>query len=212
MITIEERKIILKLYFIRHGQTQYNIERKLQGNTVDSPLTQEGIEGAKKVGERLSNVKFDCIYSSPLKRTLDTTAYIMEKNQYGGKLKPLDGLKEMGFGDWEGKTLASVSDSSEIENLRKYPDKYDPSSFSGESYRDVIKRGKQTVETIVKENPNAKNILVVSHGAYLTSVIQTLVGVPLQDIRKKGILDNTSISILQCEGPNSEFKLLSYNK
>ena len=65
----------MELYIVRHGQTEWNKERRLQGS-ADIMLAKEGVEAAKKTGTALKNVAFDKIYSSPLTRAYDTACYI----------------------------------------------------------------------------------------------------------------------------------------
>ena len=65
----------MEIYFVRHGQTIWNTQKRFQGLS-DSPLTELGIEQAKLLGKKLKNVKFDKFYSSALKRANDTANYI----------------------------------------------------------------------------------------------------------------------------------------
>ena len=65
----------MELYLIRHGKTIWNAENRLQGRT-DIELNEEGIAAAKELGEKLKNIHFDMIYSSPLKRAFNTAELI----------------------------------------------------------------------------------------------------------------------------------------
>lgn len=66
----------LKIYFVRHGKTEWNLTGQMQG-WGDSPLVSEGKNGAIAVGEALKNIKFNAAYVSPSKRTQDTARYIL---------------------------------------------------------------------------------------------------------------------------------------
>ena len=72
----------MKFYFIRHGQTEYNLEKRIQGYSVDSPLTSKGIADAKKVGNVLRDVAFDAVYVSSQERAVDTCRYILKENKH----------------------------------------------------------------------------------------------------------------------------------
>ena len=66
----------VKLYFVRHGETQFNVEKRLQG-FCDSPLTDNGIAQAKSVGIGLSDIEFKAVYTSESQRVVDTARYAM---------------------------------------------------------------------------------------------------------------------------------------
>lgn len=68
----------MKLYFIRHGKTQWNLEGRFQGSNGDSPLLDESIHEIKILGNRLKEIPFDAIYSSDLKRAKDTAQLLAE--------------------------------------------------------------------------------------------------------------------------------------
>ena len=68
----------MEIYFVRHGQTIWNVEKRFQGLS-DSPLTELGITQAKLLGEKLKDIKFDKFYSTSLKRAYDTANYIENK-------------------------------------------------------------------------------------------------------------------------------------
>jgi len=77
---LKEIEMALNIYLIRHGKTVWNIEGRLQGS-CDSPLVEEGIEGAKKAGQALKAVQFSAAYSSMQKRAQDTANYILAENE-----------------------------------------------------------------------------------------------------------------------------------
>ena len=89
----------MELYLIRHGETEWNKQNRLQGN-IDVPLSAEGIRMAEGAAERLSEIHFNKIYSSPLSRAF-TTAEIICKNQHD-LIKKDDRLREISFGAGEG--------------------------------------------------------------------------------------------------------------
>ncbi|MED5101462.1 histidine phosphatase family protein [Niallia circulans] len=99
---------MLTLYITRHGETQWNIEKRMQGWS-DSDLTEKGKKNAVLLGERLKEIEFAAIYTSPSKRTVATANLIK-----GDRQIPIifdDHLKEINMGKWEGKKAEYLKDS-----------------------------------------------------------------------------------------------------
>ena len=90
----------MKIYITRHSLTTWNEEKRLQG-WKNSDLTKQGLEDAKRLGNYLKNQSFDGIYSSPLKRAKETAQLIFPNKT----IIEDDRLKEMNFGDYEGKFI-----------------------------------------------------------------------------------------------------------
>ena len=95
----------MKLYLIRHGQTLWNQEGKIQGKT-DIPLNDEGRKQAGLLAEAMENRPVGAVYSSPLKRAFETASCVAE--QKGLSVVSLDGLREVDFGLWEGITWKEI--------------------------------------------------------------------------------------------------------
>lgn len=89
----------MEIYFVRHGQTIWNVEKRFQGLS-DSPLTELGITQAKLLGEKLKDIKFDKFYSTSLKRANDTANYI--KGNRKQEVEIFDDFVEISMGDMEG--------------------------------------------------------------------------------------------------------------
>ena len=85
----------VKLFLIRHGQTVWNLEGRYQGDE-DTDLTSVGISQAELAAKYLSRVNFSCIYTSPLRRTLDTASIIAKDKN--AKILVRENLKEINFG------------------------------------------------------------------------------------------------------------------
>lgn len=103
----------MKLYIVRHGQTEWNVLEKFQGQ-LNSPLTEAGIEKVRKTAEELKNVVFSKVYTSQVGRTIGTAEIILEhnKNQIEREdkleLNKLYELNEIYFGEWQGQTFAEI--------------------------------------------------------------------------------------------------------
>jgi len=126
----------MEIYFVRHGQTIWNVEKRFQGLS-DSPLTELGITQAKLLGKKLKDIKFDKFYSTSLKRANDTANYI--KGDRDQEVEIFDDFIEISMGDMEGmgheefKKLYPV----QLKNFFFNQIEYDPREYNGESFLEV---------------------------------------------------------------------------
>ena len=141
------------LYFVRHGQTNHNLNKLLAGR-CDIELNETGIEQAKKARDNAKNLKIDLIMCSPLIRAKQTFLIINQKQAAPIIIK--DELIERDFGKYESKEYSCI-DGDKAWNY--YLDYYDGEM---ESIKDVFKRVYALLEEI-KEIYNDKNILIVAH-------------------------------------------------
>lgn len=193
----------MELYFCRHGQTQWNVERRFQGREGDSPLLPKSYEEIQLLGQRLKNIPFSQVYCSTSKRARKTAEGIMAVSLYPQPIIYTDCLQEIGLGTLEGTLIEEAKENycKELEALRYNPNQYNPKAFGGESYQAMLNRISHVVfQAIEKENQGP--ILFVGHGASFTGSIQYLAGKPLSQLREMGGLDNSSLSVLEVELPN----------
>lgn len=183
----------MKLYIVRHGETEWNKAKKLQG-WENSNLTEDGIRGAKLLRKRLENVDFDFVYSSPLTRALETAEYIKKDDE---KLIVLDEVKEMGFGQWEGleKDKLEKLYGEEYYNFWKKPHLY--KTCGGESFEELNKRVEIGLNKIIKNG--GKNVLLVSHGVVIKSIQAMIKGYSLEEFWTPPFLENTSLTVLELQ-------------
>ena len=137
------------IYFVRHGETEWNKIGRMQGQ-IDIELNDEGKRQAKVVKEKLSNVKFDKVFSSPLKRALETVKIITDK-----EVTIDDRLIERYNGELEGKFKEEISE---------YPNFNDPNEtrFGIETLDSFKNRINDFLNEITKEY-KGKNVLVATH-------------------------------------------------
>lgn len=156
------------IYLTRHGQTLWNIEKMLQGRG-NSPLTEDGIERAKELRDRIKNIHIDIIYSSPIERALNTANII--KGDKDIEVVTDDGLMEMCFGDYEGRRTEEImqeNPSWDIGLIMKGDTKL--SAPNGENLAEVRDRVSKTMDRIIEEN-KGKTILIVAHGITLKALM-----------------------------------------
>lgn len=157
----------MKIYAIRHGETDWNIERRAQGQT-DIELNQNGITQAIKAKEQVKNLKIDFIISSPLKRAAKT-AEIISDGKY--EIKYDERLKERCFGDIEGTKLEDVN----FEEI--YNTELNLSTYNIEPINDLMARINEFLQDI-KEKYNGNTILLVAHGGVLRTLNACVNGIP----------------------------------
>lgn len=201
-----------KLYFVRHGKTEWNLESRYQGAHGDSPLLPASYGEIKQLGHFLRPVKFRHVFASPIKRAR-LTAFELQKNMHQkAPLTLMSQLAEFDLGKMEGMLFGDVKQQfpHEFEAFRYHPDRYDPTQIQGETFTQLINRMGSAIKEISRANQGDVNILIVSHGAALNAVINSLLGVSLAHLRDRGGLSNTSTTIVQTQ-TGSEFKLLKWN-
>lgn len=156
------------VYFTRHGQTVWNLTKRLQGS-ANSELTEEGIERAKILSERLKAIDLDCIYTSPIKRAYET-ALILKGN------KDIDviceeGLRELSFGEYEGHTEEELLKEGRGQEIAKiFNGEMDVKCPKGETLEELYKRVGIALDNILAKSDN-KKILIVSHGMALKAIV-----------------------------------------
>lgn len=186
-----------KVYLIRHGKTQWNLESRYQGANGDSPLLKNSYREIELLAASLQQVPFAHAYTSPLKRAQVTAQELLGHLNQEIPLTIDSRLKEFNLGKMEGMHFADVAAKwpDVLKNFRHHPDKYDETQVNGESFAAVINRFRLAIEEYCRQYP-ASNILVVSHGAALNAAINALIGTPLAHLKDRGGLSNTSTTVL----------------
>lgn len=186
-----------KLYFVRHGKTEYNLANRVQGGDVDSPLLLDSKEDAIKTGVALQKEQIPRIIASPQHRAVETMELITNQFKHPFTVHFTDKFKELRYGDWEGAFIPALQENSPemFYHLREKPELYNPKEIKGESYTDLIKRGTQAVQTACAAFPN-QDLLFVGHSITITCTMLSLLGKEIKDLRSAPPLENTSISVL----------------
>ena len=198
----------MEIYFVRHGQTIWNVEKRFQGLS-DSPLTELGITQAKLLGEKLKDIKFDKFYSTSLKRAYDTANYI--KGNREQKVEIFDDFVEISMGDMEGIKQEDFKKlyPEQVKNFFFNQLEYDPSSFGGESFLEVRERVIRGLNKFIELNKNYKRVLVVSHGATLKTLLHYISGKDISTLSDEAIPKNTSYTIVKYE--NGKFEIIDFS-
>ena len=198
----------MEIYFVRHGQTVWNVEKRFQGLS-DSPLTELGITQAKLLGEKLKDIKFNKFYSTSLKRAYDTANYI--KGNRKQKVEIFDDFVEISMGDMEGIKQEDFKKlyPEQVKNFFFNQLEYDPSSFGGESFLEVRERVIRGLNKFIELNKNYERVLVVSHGATLKTLLHYISGKDISTLSDEAIPKNTSYTIVKYE--NGKFEIIDFS-
>ena len=181
-----------RVYLIRHGATELSAEDRFAGET-DVPLSDVGREQLRRLADRLAGEPIAAVYASPLGRTMETGRILAQP--HGKPVTPVEGIREISHGRWEGKRRAEVE--------KEYPEEYarweqDPYSFAptgGETGLAVTARALPALLTVVSANLGGQ-ILVASHKATIRLLIGSLLGFDLRRYRDHLDQSPASLNIL----------------
>jgi probable phosphoglycerate mutase len=185
----------MHLILIRHGETVWNKERRMQGHS-DSPLSEKGLQQARLLGRRLGQMKFDALYSSDSGRAHHTARCVAEVTGHDIMVEPR--LRERNFGVFEGLTREEME--------ARYPEEYArfknrdlhfamPRGESGAAFR---QRAVDCMGEIVARHPG-QLVVVVTHGLVLDVFYRIAKGIPFEE-RRIHELVNAGINRLHYDG------------
>jgi phosphoserine phosphatase len=147
------------IYLVRHGQTAWNKEEVFRGRT-DIPLNETGLREAGLAGEYFKGLELHAIYSSPLTRAFQTAQQIARFHPL--EVRPLDGLIDMSFGSWEGRSLREVEERAEAHFRQWREQPHLVKIPGGETLDEVRARAVAALGEAIGEHPE-KTIVLVSH-------------------------------------------------
>ena len=185
----------MKLHLIRHGQTNWNAEKRVQGQS-DSELDTVGRQQAEDRRATVEELGIGAIYSSSSLRTRQTTDILT--GNINVPVRYLDSLREIHLGPWETQ-LWSDLEQTDAEQVTAF--KTDPLLFAvsgAESYVELQARGVSAIEGIIEQAKGHENVLVVSHGAILLVLLAHYAGIDFSRLRSEN-LKNCSHSVLEVD-------------
>ena len=192
----------MRLILLRHGETEANRNEIIMGQTND-PLTERGVQQAKKAALRLKDEKLDKIYVSDLKRTMDTAKEVIAYHPNAELIyEPL--LREVQGGEFEGMPYGSVSRAAEKAGIPR--EDFKPKG--GESLKDFKARVQKFLDIIAKKDMG-KTVLVVTHGGIISNIILSLFKQPDENYRSF-LPPNTGITIIELDF-KAQHRILTLN-
>jgi alpha-ribazole phosphatase len=165
----------IRLYVVRHGATVWNKETRYQGQT-DVPLSEEGENQAEMIAGRFAKESITAVYSSPLKRAYDTALAIARPHELS--VCCLEGMLEIGFGDWEGKAYTHVRQqySEELRNWIHNP--LENRIPNGEDLPALKLRVEKAIDQILSAHKEG-NIVLVAHSGSIRMLFCSLLKMDL---------------------------------
>ena len=195
------------LYLVRHGATDANLKRPyvLQGRGIDLGLNETGREQANAVARFLTDHEFAHVYSSPMKRAVETAQMIAADRDV--RISAVDGLQECDVGKWEGMDWDSI--------MQKHPDEYrafidNPAKvpyLDGESYGHVLRRARLVIGNLLLRH-RGESIVVVAHNVVNRAYVSALLGL---ELRKAKDLHQSNCCVNVIRYRNGETKLVTMN-
>ena len=183
-----EQSLPTRLLLIRHAQTEWNIQRRFQGHG-DSPITEEGQEQLQRLKSRLAGLEFDVVYSSDLRRTMETSQMLSGKQRVE---EPR--LRERGVGILEGLNLEQImAEHAEAFRAFRSGDK-DHQIEGGESLQNAFNRAWTFLEEMPEKHPGAE-VAAVSHAGLIRLICKQILGLAL-DAPNFFQIPNTSLTQL----------------
>ncbi|MBI1814071.1 MAG: 2,3-bisphosphoglycerate-dependent phosphoglycerate mutase [Deltaproteobacteria bacterium] len=163
------------LVLLRHGESQWNLENRFTG-WVDVPLTENGRAEARRAGEKLRAVRFDCAYTSELQRANETLAIVLDViGQRDLSIERDQALNERHYGDLQGLNKAETAKKFGDAQVHIWRRSYDVAPPGGESLKDTAARTLPYFDRkIVPDLTAGKNVLVAAHGNSLRAIVMQL--------------------------------------
>lgn len=181
-----------KLILIRHGETDWNAQRRYQGQS-DVPLNDAGHRQAAALAQRLEGVDISAIYSSDLRRARQTASEIASLHPLPVRDEPR--LKEISFGRWEGLTYGEIQERWPEEMAAWFADPIQVTPPGGETLAQVAGRVKAALDDIVRTNAGG-TVAIVAHGGTLRVLLCAAIEIDPRAQWRFG-LSTASISELQ---------------
>ncbi len=179
---------------VRHGENEYTRKGKLAGWTPGVQLNEKGRAQAQAIATQLAKAPLKAIYSSPLERALETAAPLAKAK--GLRVQKLEGVGEVRYGDWTGKSLKVLSRSKLWGTVQRFPAAM---TFpNGETFRAVQARAVNAVEAAARQYPKGL-IAIFSHGDVIKLLMAHYLGAPI-DLFQRIVINTGSISHVRLMG------------
>lgn len=185
-----------ELYLVRHGEAENNVRKNyIAGRSNHFELTERGIEQSKELGAALLRNGFHAnrVYSSPARRTLQTSAYVLGEMGMAVDVITEDNLQEQDVGEWAGRVATEVFTEGQLEIINTLGKDF--RSPGGESFNDVGGRVRSWVDTL----PEGSRTIAFTHGGPIRCLAATLHGWSHAQTYQTQ-MDNASVSLFVDDG------------
>ena len=186
-----------RIYLVRHGQTQWNVEKRFQGRG-NSPLTKKGLDEIEFLKKKMKQVPLTAAYSSPRERAYQTASIIAEP--HGIQVEKRESFGEIDLGRWEGKTLRAIKrqDPGLYHAFFYQPDKFAPEE--GHESMEAVQNRSYAALREIADRHEGERVLVVSHAITLRLLLLILENRPISDLWKVAEVKQTSVTEIAIDG------------
>jgi broad specificity phosphatase PhoE len=199
---------VTTFYLIRHGQTEWNREKRIQGQ-IDVQLSDRGRQQALLAGEALQGEGITYLYASDLSRALET-ANIISRIIGVPVFGTYPALREIDFGHWSSMTFDEIA-ANDPEALQRWrQDRVNTVVPGGESFKIMTDRVLRCMQELGNRHPNAK-VAVVTHGGPIVYTLGTLLGFGEKELLKLSI-GNCSISTIAYNAAQGQWRVIQINE
>lgn len=168
-----------RVIIVRHGQSTYNAQKRVQGRSDESVLTEQGRSDAKTVGETLKGLSFDAIYHSPLQRATQTAQIVRDSLSNPPELQTTEQLMEIDLPLWEKMNKREIP-QQEYQNWKNHPHEFRMVLENGREHFPVLSLYEQAQgfwQTLLSQH-QGKTVLIVAHNGINRCLIMTALGIP----------------------------------
>ena len=183
----------MKLLLARHGQSVWNAEKRFQGST-DVALSEVGLAQARALGAALRGVRLAAAYVSPFRRAVETAEVALAGRDV--PLVPLDALRELSLGAWEGCTVDEIRGQDGDPYRRWLLAPLDCPPPGGEPLGVVRDRVAAAIEHIAARHAPDDEVLVVAHGGIISVYACSLLGCSFNSLWRLRV-DNASLTVVR---------------
>lgn len=166
----------MRLFLVRHGQTDWNLAQRFQGQS-DIPLNETGRQQAQALAARLSDLQFDVVYASDLRRAAETAHIFLRRSDLCPAFHLDARLREIHFGAWEGCTYDEIKAKFPAALAAWEADVYTNAPPGGESLRHLAERVRSFLDDL-RAAHDAQTVLLVAHGGVLQTLICFALALP----------------------------------
>jgi broad specificity phosphatase PhoE len=193
----------MKIHLVRHGETNWNKERRIQGHS-ESSLTPLGEQQAKALQPVFEKLKIARVYCSSSQRTRQTAEHIFAQSPV--ELIYADEFKEIFLGPWEAQLYSEIleTDPEEMNHFWHEPHKF--AVAGAETFSQLQERGKRKLDQIISAGVQGEEVVIVSHGAMIKAILCAIEKRPLAKLWEPPRMHNCAHSIVEItpqESPNS---------
>jgi len=198
-------EIIKTIYLVRHGQTDFNLKGIVQGSGIDSDLNATGLLQAQKFYETYKNIPFDKVYTSKLKRTVQSVAAFIEQ---GIPTEGYEGFNEISWGDQDGKVSNTDMHDYYVEVSSQWAaGNLDLQIGGGESPNQVSARQKPIFDMLLSRKEE-KNVLICMHGRAMRILLCYILGKSLTEMDR---FEHSNLCLYLLKYSNNSVEVIEAN-